>query len=433
MFAKANDLGDVDRRELLSYALEQAKDAGLVPALRIPVGVRTEEGEVTKHVEVFKGQDVLERSAAFAREWALNEDMADRLRSHIVEAARAERLLPIMILPVEVPVLKKSGGDRRVLAARLEIFRGDTAEEAAARAVEALEEEVEEGIMTALAKAAREAGVARRIFPMLRLNATIQTSEANATVEVELYRGDNVTEAVARAASRAGLLKGKETEGELLAALAAQTRAQAVRARVLPTLTVPVDLPSGNAEPLNLFLGDNITQVVEAWGKVHGLEGDDLEELQQATLERAQAARVAPILSISVRLGPEQGGSAPLELFQGDNVTAAVRAFMARHGLATGGERERSLVADVTSAAVDLRLLPQHEVPVRATTQPGEGRPAREIEAVFHFFKGDDLRTAAAAFVDEKELGASSLPGLLRFLEQKIPLPSEGSHSELQP
>jgi hypothetical protein len=78
----------------------------------------------------------------------------------------------------------------------------------------------------------------------------------------------------------------------------------------------------------------------------------------------------------------------------------------------------------VYGAAIDNRLLPEFEVPVRAKAADGQ-----MAESMFVLFRGDDLEETAGRFAEELGLGPAQVPSLLRFIKQHIYLgdsPSTG-------
>ena len=418
-FSEEFGLGPEQRQELLKSASVAAMEAKMVPVLSVPIRVLQDgDGGTREHMlELFRGEDVDSKVAAFARELRLDESAAAQVRGHVTSVAVKEGLLPILTLPLSAPAARAA----RLTSRSVEVFKGDSPEGAVERLLQKEASRkgpeappVPEETRGALVEEVLAAGKERRVFPEMRLNATSVAASDGRVVAVELYRGDDVAEVAKRAAASAGLGdSGRES-------LEAEVRVAAIQARVVPAVRVSVDLPGAEEpEPLDLFAGDDIPAAVEAFAGKFSLDAEHREVLLAEAMRRAQAARLVPVLSLPLEVteagtaGNDRKIVARLDMFLGDNVTATVRAFMARHGV--GGAREEELTKAVYGAAVDNRLLPEFEVPVRAKAADGQ-----MAESLFALFRGDDLQEAAGAFAEELGLGPAQVPSLINFLEKNI-------------
>ena len=119
------------------------------------------------------------------------------------------------------------------------------------------------------------------------------------------------------------------------------TSPQAVAARLIPELSVPVAREPDQPALLvvDVFRGDDPLAVAREAAAKAGLVGDDVEAAVGVVARFAQQARVLPLVSLPVEL--PDGSQAPLELFKGDDVPRVVAGFLEARGL--GGEYARNL------------------------------------------------------------------------------------------
>mmetsp|Transcript_31408 Transcript_31408/g.89129 ORF Transcript_31408/g.89129 Transcript_31408/m.89129 type:complete len:949 (-) Transcript_31408:424-3270(-) len=407
-FAADNALRSDDKAFLMQRASTEAMEAGLLPVLDIPLTVTVGTEAVLRHFQVFKGEDVETNVKAFVETYDLDDESMALFKEHVFSLAKQGRVLAALSLPVTIPA-KQAGA--AALRGTVEVFLGDSAAEAVQRLVSTQKWQLGEGLQARLVEQVNAAGVERRLYPIFELNATVPAGGAfprEGAIPVALYKGDNITELMA------SLTTAHQLTHEQAATVQANIHRQAVRARVVPLMSLPVDLESGRTEMLELFRGDNITEVVGAWGTRQQLSPQQVADLQVAVLRRAQGSRVVPVLSLPVDLKDHRGPEpAILEMYEGDNITLSVKQFSTSYALSA--EDEEKLARDMYQVAVENRLLPEHELPVRAETSSGVK------EMVFALFKGDDLREAAERFAADHSLSPAQIPELLQFLEQRIP------------
>jgi len=401
-FCDTHRLGPKERQLLLDSALLQAKEAGMEPVLTVPVRIQMPGSGalLDRELELYKDEDLRSKIREFGLAFELGDESLRKLEGHVIERALSEGLLPVMSVPFDVPA--EGAGQ---LAGEVDVFRGDSAETAARRLFSRLGWDPAGGRLEAVTRVVEDAGKSRGVFPVLERN--ISVSGLTEPVPAVLFKGTNITSLADELAQRHGLT------GPARAELEDSIRSLAVRERAVPMLVIPVSLGEDRTEQLSLFLGDNLTHAVREWGQQRGLTEDELAQLQSSAMRRAQASRLIPVLSLMVRVGGGPNGEARLSMYQGDNVTATVRAFMERHGI--DPSREQELVGMMHGAAVDNRVLPEHELPIRLET------PSGALDSVFALFRGDDPREQAERFLERHSVSKAALPDLLSFLQQRLP------------
>lgn len=174
----------------------------------------------------------------------------------------------------------------------------------------------------------------------------------------------------------------------------------------------PPQIDDKSQATIQLYLGDDIAKAVTEFGREHGLDDSVVANLQGDVQRRAEMERLVPLMAVPVAVAAG-APPMPLQLFEGDNVEAAVDAFVAANDLPPA--RRPELAAALTAAAQERRLLPLHEVPVSAKRRDGTA-----VDAMFFLFKGEELRDAAVAFIAKHGLPQSALPELVMLLEQQI-------------
>lgn len=203
----------------------EAKANRLVPLLSVPVSVRSGERLEKQSVEVFEGEDIAAEVAAFAQRHGLAEEDHRVVREVVLREARVAGVMPLLTITVNFTT---SPG----LSGPLPVFYGDTVESAAARFEErlGLPDGLPADVHAELRQVVSREGVKQRVFPLYKALHSVGGKD----VAVELYQGDDVAAVVRRLAAAAGL--GAQDSAALVGAV----KAAASKAKALPALTVPI-------------------------------------------------------------------------------------------------------------------------------------------------------------------------------------------------
>ena len=457
-FVKRYRMGSEGRSSLLERTRQVAEAERLVPLLTVS-RVFPGSPDLEVSVPVFDGDDPAANAVVAARNAGLDEEQTEALAAMVVEEAKRARLLPAVVLlqeeeaagvdedsdEMQRPVFKLFFGDD--ISAKVQVFAAESAlgaEEASDLLRAATLEATEAGVIPLLtvpitvseeaatdeeeapdASAAEGGGGGGGSTPVVRRLELFKGENIDAKVEsfASEMRLDEASQALVRShvvsvASKAGLLPAFT-----LSSLATSPKQQ--EQGPAPALSIPVEVSvdsgvSSALQHLEVFPGDNITAAVVKFGRRFGLSEEEIEELRALAVLRAQEARMVPLLSLPIELPAGEEGEATsiasLEMFQGETVPVAVREFLSRHGLENDASSTEALETLLREAAVDNRLLPEFEVPITAQAQ----EPGTVVEATFALFKGEDLGEAAARFVEDHGLGPSTLPKLLQFLQQQM-------------
>jgi len=134
--------------QLLNKVLLQAKHKRLVPELHLKIRVR---GKGEQALQIFHGDDVLEKTSEFISKHGLNETEAQLVRRGVIEQAKRQRIIPKIQL--EFSAMSRAG--EAVKAAKFYLYAGETIEEAVKAMVEEYDLDVGQGTGDIIAQVKR--------------------------------------------------------------------------------------------------------------------------------------------------------------------------------------------------------------------------------------------------------------------------------------
>lgn len=387
-FAQSRALSEEDTSHLLSQLTLVAMREKLLPMLSIPVSVTQNDGETgatntTKVVlEVYHGENIEEAVDKFLKSVEASEEDYGASRKTLLEKATREAYDVGLLALMEVPVTI-SGKERAV-----KVFKGDSPLQSVERFLASLptgalpadwSETDKESLVKLIDAEAREL----RLLPVMQL----EVQAGDQLIPLYIFKGDNITGMVENMTAKLNL------SPEDSAILEQQVVSKAQARRLVPKLTVPVQMEDGKTEDLFLFEGDSVKEAVVGWGKAHGLPDEQLVRLESSVKARATMERVIPALRFAMDVA---GARQELQLFSGDNITNTVHAFVEKHGM--GGDSKTELIKMVSEKALDARLMPEYVIPVEIEGGASQGN------ADLLIFRGDNVETVANQFAEEHHL-----------------------------
>ena len=267
----AAGLSESEAEEALLDAMSQLRDEGLAAWMTTKVVVGDEE----QSLSIYKDEDVRTLVRSFAAQHALPEPEAAALAEHVLTEAIKTRAVPMLTIPVRIPAGQQQ-----------------------------------------------------------------QQQQLAPTKELKVYSGENIRERVSLFGSANGL-----PEEEAASLLEHALRA-AARSSFVPFAKHQPEFPGRQGEKLpelRVWARDDVTEAVREYGEAHALEPEQEAEVLAAVVVAAKAKGVLPLLSVRVNLRPPSPSSSSagdpsdtavsFELFEGDDLEAAVEDFAVEFGL----------------------------------------------------------------------------------------------------